>query len=129
MNVNSVNLIGKSKTLNNHICVNSIIDIIVNDIKNIPQYQSLNKSIDLVLHICLLIENLVNDNNIKGEPNFKLDMAVKIYEKLGNVKPDDKEFLINSIKFLHSNGKIKKVKKVIKVFNFVKNYFVKNKNE
>ena len=45
------------------------------------------------------------------------------------ITKEDKEFLINSINFLHSCGRIKKVKLIRKVFGFVKKLFVKKLSE
>ena len=125
MNVSSIDLVDKTSNLHAFFGVNSIIDIVVDEIRKIPQFERLGRSIDLVLQICQLIENLVSDNNVKGEANFKLDMAIKIFEKLGFSKPDDKEFLINSIKFLHSSKRIKKVKLIRKFWNVLKKWFGK----
>ena len=125
MNVSSIDLIDKTSNLHAFYGVNSIIDIVVDEIRRIPQFERLSRSIDLVLQICQLIENLVSDNNVKGEANFKLDMAIKIFEKLGFCKPDDKEFLISSIKFLHSSKRIKKVKLIRKLWDAIKKWLGK----
>ena len=125
MNVSSLEHVDKTSKLHSYFGVNSIIDIVVAKIKEIPQHERLGRSIDLILFICLQIENLVKDNKIVGEKGFKLDIAVKIFERLGFIKPEDKEFLINSVNYLHSSGGIKEVKLIKKVFGFVKNMFVK----
>jgi hypothetical protein len=129
MNVSSLQHVEKTTKLHSFYGVNSIVDIIVEQIKLIPQFERLARSIDLVLMICEHIENLVHDNNVKGEKGFKLDIAVKVFEKLGFIKAEDKEFLVNSVNFLHSCGRIKKVKLVRKVYGFVKNLFVKKFTE
>jgi hypothetical protein len=126
MNVSSIDLVDKTNNLHAFYGVNSIIEIIDHEIRKIPQYERLSRSIDLVLQICQLIENLVYDNNVKGEKGFKLDIACKIFEKLGFNKPDDKEFLIQSIKFLHSSDRIKKVRLVKKLWRFVKKFVSKS---
>ena len=125
MNVSSLEHVDKTSKLHSYFGVNSIIDIVVAKIKEIPQHERLGRSIDLIRFICLQIENLVKDNKIVGEKGFKLDIAVKIFERLGFIKPEDKEFLINSFNYLHSSGGIKEVKLIKKVFGFVKNLFVK----
>ena len=86
----------------------AIVDIIVAKVKEIPQFDRLGRSIDLVLMICEHIENLVHGNDVKGEKGFKADIAVKIFERLGFLKAEDKEFLINCINCLHSCDRIKK---------------------
>jgi hypothetical protein len=126
MNVSSIDLVDKTNNLHAFYGVNSIIEIIDHEIRKIPQYERLSRSIDLVLQICQLIENLVYDNNVKGEKGFKLEIACKIFEKLGFNIPDDKEFLIQSIKFLHSSDRIKKVRLVKKLWRFVKKFVSKS---
>ena len=125
MNVSSLDLVDKTNNLHAFFGVNSIIEIVVEEIKKIPQYERLCRSIDLVLQICQLIENLAYDNKVKGEKGFKLEIACKVFEKLGFNKPDDKEFLIQSIKFLHSSDRIKKVKLIKKAWRFLKKFVLK----
>jgi len=125
MDISSVQLIKQSKNLHEFHCINSIIEIVVEQIKTIPQYERLARSIDLILQICQLLENLCYDNNVKAEKGYKLDMAIKIYEKLFSTKPEDRDFLIQSIKFLHSNNKIKRVKFYRKVIRYLKNVLFK----
>jgi hypothetical protein len=118
MNVSSLEHVAKTEKLHSFYGVNSIVDIVVDDIKKIPQFERLGRSIDLVLNICEQIENLVKDNNVKGEKGFKLDVAVKIIERLGFIKADDKEVLINAINFLHSSGRIKHARLAKKAIGF-----------
>lgn len=129
MNVSSLEHVAKTKNLHSFYGINAIVDIIVTKVKEIPQFERLGRSIDLVLMICEHIENLVNDNDVNGEKGFKADIALKVFERLGFIKAEDKEFLINSINFLHSCGRIKKVKLIRKVFGFVKKLFVKKLSE
>ena len=128
MDVSSLENIDKTSSLHSFYGINSIIEIIVAKIKEIPQFERLGKSIDLVLLICNQIENLVKDNKIKGDKNYKLDIAIKVFEKLGFSKAD-KEFVTSSVNFLHSNKRIKEVKIIKKVYSFVSSMFVKKLSE
>ena len=129
MNVSSLEHVAKTKNLHSFYGINAIVDIIVTKVKEIPQFERLGRSIDLVLMICEHIENLVSDNDVNGEKGFRADIALKGFERLGFIKAEDKEFLINSINFLHSCRRIKKVKLIKKVFGFVKKLFVKKLSE
>ena len=129
MNVSSLEHVAKTKNLHSFYGTNAIVDIIVTKVKEIPQFERLGRSLDLVLMICEHIENLIHDNDVNGEKGFKADIALKVFERLGFIKAEDKEFLINSINFLHSCGRIKKVKLIRKVFGFVKKLFVKKLSE
>src|ERR1700722_16808893 len=129
MDVSSLENIDKTSSLHSFYGINSIIEIMVAKIKEIPQFERLGKSIDLVLLICNQIENLIKDNKIKGDKNYKLDIAIKVFEKLGFSKAEDVAFVTSSVNFLHSNKRIKEVKLVKKVYSFVSQLFVKKLSE
>src|ERR1700722_16634742 len=97
MNISSLEHVNKTSKLHSFYGINAIIDIIVTKVKEIPQFERLLRSIDLVLLICTHIENLIKDNKVVCEKGFKLDIACKIFEKLGFTKAEDKEFLVNSV--------------------------------
>lgn len=126
MNSSTAELITNTSNLNNHIILNRIVELIVADVKSIPEYIKLQRSLDLVLRICLLIENLVFENGVKSkEQGFKKGIAIKVFKSLGWESVEHMDFLAQSIEFLHSSDKIKKVKFVRRVFNAVKKVFVK----
>lgn len=112
MEANSVDFISPTPSLHSYIVVNKIVEIIAERIKALPNYHTLRLSLDLVLLICNLIENLCYENDIKAKDqpvNFKRDLAVNVFKTLDWVKEDDKQFLLNSIQFLWSSGRIKKL--------------------
>lgn len=119
-----------SPALHNHITLNRIVEEIVKRIQSMPQYEKLARNIDLVLYVCNLIEELVYVNNIKNQPKgFKRDIAWRIFEVIKFNKPEDKDFLNNSIDFLWSSERIKKVKLSKKLGKFFKNFLVKNEEK
>lgn len=125
MNSSTAELITNTSNLNNHIILNRIVELIVADVKSIPEYIKLQRSLDLVLRICLLIENLVFENGVKSkEQGFKKGIAIKVFKSLGWESVEHMDFLAQSIEFLHSSDKIKKVKFVKRLFNAVKKVFV-----
>ena len=116
-----------SPALHNHIILNKIIEEIVKKVQTMPQYEKLARNIDLVLYICNLLEELVYSNGVKNQPKgFKRDLAWRIFEVIKFNKPEDKDFLNNSIDFLWSSERIKKVKLSKRLGKFLKNLVSKN---
>lgn len=112
MESNTIDFISPTPSLHSFVVINKIVEIIAQRIKALPNYQSLRLSLDVVLLICNLIENLTYENDIKPkdqERNFKREIALNVYKHLEWVKDDDKQFLLNSIQFLWSSGRIKKL--------------------
>lgn len=56
METSSISLVGISPSLQNHIVLNKIIEIVVGEVQKIPQFEKLQRSMDLVLYICNSIE-------------------------------------------------------------------------
>ena len=130
MQSSTIDYIDNTGNLNNHILINRIVELIVADVKSIPEYIKLQRSMDLVLRICLLIENLVFENNIKSkERGFKKDIAIKVFTALGWNTNEHLDFLAQSVEFLHSSDKIRKVKLIKRVWSAVKKAFIKNANQ
>lgn len=112
MEANTIDFVSPTPSLHSFVVVNKIVEIISERIKAIPNYQSLRLSLDIVLLICNMIENLTHENGIKAkdqERSFKRDIALNVYKHLDWIKDDDKQFLVNSIQFLWSSGRIKKI--------------------
>ena len=93
--------------------------VIVQLIKQIPNYENKIKDLELILMICLYIENLkiVNVNNIKKKID-KSALFVSICHEIFNISPESQDMtdLKNSAQFLIDH------KKVLK-FGYVKNFF------
>lgn len=112
MEATSVDFVSTTPTLHSFVVINKIVEMIAERVKSIPNYHTLRLSLDIVLFICNLIENLVYENGIKKKDQpagFKKDIALNVYKQLDWFKEDDKQFLINSIQFLWSSGRIKKI--------------------
>lgn len=125
MNTDSIDLIDTTSTFHNFVIEGKIINLIVEELQKIPELKNLKMSLDLLLHIALMIENLTAENKIKGKPKgYKVDICIKVFEKLGFINnPDDKQFIINGLNFLHSAGKIKRlgfIKRILsKIWRFL----------
>ena len=124
MDLDSVEL---SPALHNHVILNKIIEEIIKRVQAMPQYEKLARNIDLVLYICNLIEELVYVHSVKNQPKgFKRDLAWRVFDAIRFNKPEDRDFLNNSIDFLWSSERIKKVRWSKRISKFFKNFIVKN---
>lgn len=128
MEVDSLSFIKQTSTLHNHIVENKIIDIIVKQLQEIPELKILKMSLDLLLHIALMLENLTYENGLNGKvKGYKVDMCIKVFEKLGLINQvEDKQFIINGLNFLHSAGKIKRIGFLKRLFAKLYRLLVKN---
>lgn len=128
MESNSIDFITPTPTLHSFLVTNKIVEIIVNRIKEIPNHHQLRLSLDMVLFICNMIENLVYENDVKAkdqDKNFKREIALNVYKFLEWTKDDDKQFLFNSIQFLWSSGRIKKISFCKRLWSKVRRFLVK----
>ena len=102
--------------------------VIIQLIKQIPNYESKIKDLELILMICLYIENLkiVNVNNIKKKID-KSALFVSICHELFNISPESQDMtdLKNSAQFLIDHKKVLKFGYVKKLFLTIKSYFTK----
>lgn len=119
MESSSMEYVEPSASLRNFVIESKIADVIYNEIKLIPQYESLRLSLDLALHICNLIEALVGENGIKVS---KKELYHKVATRLGWTKADDTEFINNAISFLHSSKSIKQVPLLKRLWAKVKHF-------
>jgi hypothetical protein len=129
MEASTLEFIKITPNLKNHIVENKIIEVIVEKIRSIPQFEKLQRNMDLVLLICDIIENLCYENNIKSKTQpkgYKLGIAQTVFDRLNWTKADDKDFLNNAIQFLHSSGRIKKVSLHKRIMAFAKRFLVSN---
>ena len=127
MDTDTLGFIQQTSTLHNHITENRIISVIVSELQTIPELKSLKMSLDLLLHTALMLENMTKDNNLAGRPKgYKADMAVKIFEKLGFINtPDERQFVVNGLNFLHSAGKIKRVGLIKRILARIYHFLVR----
>jgi hypothetical protein len=127
MEINALAFIQQTSTLHNYVVENKIISVIVEELNKIPDIKNLKMSLDLLLHIALMIENMTADNKLVNKPKgYKLDMLLKVFEKLGLLnREEDKQFIINGINFLHSAGKIKRLGLFKRLFAKIYNFLLK----
>jgi hypothetical protein len=115
----TIEFVEPTPTLRTFVIENKIVDTLVNEIRLIPNFEALRLSLDLALHICNLIEALVEENNVKAN---KQEIYLKCAIRLGWNKPDDEIFIKNSISFLHSSKAIKQVPFLKKLWGRIRHF-------
>ena len=115
----SINNTGKSTILKNE-----IMDFILKDIQKIPNFQTLKNDVEILLHLCNLIENLISKNKQKID---KKQLIIDIMAQVFYLNSDaEKDTISKQIQFLYDNKLITKVttmnqviKKVFTIANFI----------
>lgn len=128
MEATTIDFVSPTPSLHSFVVLNKIVEIIAERVKSIPNYHSLRLSLDVVLFICNMIENLVYENGIKAKDQpqgFKKEIALSVYRHLEWIKEDDKQFLVNSIQFLWSSGRIKKISLFKRMWAKIRRFLMK----
>jgi len=128
MEATTIDFVSPTPSLHSFVVLNKIVEIVAERVKSIPNYHSLRLSLDVVLFICNMIENLTYENGIKKKDQpalFKKEIALNVYKYLEWVKEDDKQFLTNSIQFLWSSGRIKKISFFKRIWAKLRRFLVK----
>ena len=102
--------------------------VIIQLIRQIPNYENKIKDLEMILMICLYIENLkiVNSQNKKKKID-KAVLFVSICHELFNISPESQDMidLKQSAQFLIDHKKVVKYGLFKKVFLTIKTYFTK----
>ena len=87
-------------TLKTHYSVSALIDLIVKQVKEIPDYLKLKQDIELILMICTMIETICTDSEVSID---KLEAIRGVYSQVFVMTTDDHLLLVNIVNFLHQN--------------------------
>ena len=102
--------------------------VIIQLIKQIPNYENKIKDLEMILMVCLYIENLkiVNSQNKKKKID-KAVLFVSICHELFNISPESQDMidLKQSAQFLIDHKKVLKFSFFKKNYLTIKNYFTK----
>ena len=85
---------------------------IIAKVQAMPDIHELKLDLDIILHICNIIENNIKQNETKSIDKKKI--VVDIIQKCTPLNPPEILILNKMIEFLHSNHLIKKIGKVEK---------------
>lgn len=110
-----------SKTAKSTILTNEMKNFIINDIKMIPNYETMKTDLELVKHLCSMVEEL---NRKELDP--KIDKKSIVLDVLKILFPDlsveQTMFMDTFIDFICQNDLISKVSTVSKVVGSLKNF-------
>lgn len=110
-----------SKTAKSTILTNEIKNFIINDIKMIPNYETMKTDLELVKHLCSMVEEL---NRKELDP--KIDKKSIVLDVLKILFPDlsveQTMFMDTFIDFICQNDLISKVSTVSKVVGSLKKF-------
>lgn len=110
-----------SKTAKSTILTNEMKNFIINDIKMIPNYETMKTDLELVKHLCSMVEEL---NRKELDP--KIDKKSIVLDVLKILFPDlsveQTMFMDTFIDFICQNDLISKVSTVSKVVGSIKNF-------
>ena len=102
--------------------------VIIQLIKQIPNYENKIKDLEMILMVCLYIENLkiVNSQNKKKKIDKQV-LFVSICHELFNISPESQDMidLKQSAQFLIDHKKVLKFSFFKKIYLTIKNYFTK----
>jgi hypothetical protein len=109
-----------SKTAKSTILTNQIRDFIVADISKIPNFETLKTDLELIKHICNMIENLE-----KTDLDPKIDKKAIALDVIKSLFPDlttDQTMFIDSfIDFVVSNSMVAKMSTMTNILGSIKN--------
>ena len=112
-----------SSTIKTSILTNQIIEFVVNEIKLIPNYQTMSTDLHLMHHIANVVENLERKDL---EPKLdKKQLFIDIVKILfPDLKTEQLSFLDNFADFICASNLVNKVSTMTKVFTSVKKNLV-----
>ena len=93
LNIKSLEEISFNDSLKNHNDIHSIIVLLVERVKKIPNYSDLNMNVDLIVYICKLIDQILVDSKLKNIDKLKL--FIEIYSQ---IFPETSEKELKTIK-------------------------------
>lgn len=96
-----------------------LVDVVNTRIRSLANYMELRLNPEMILLVCNLIENGANSKKLKID---KKDLAMKVLHSVFSYSELDKKHVSDTIEFLHSNNKIKRVRLLKKIFAVLYNW-------
>ena len=93
LNTSSLNKIIFTDTLKSHTDIHSIILLLVEKLNAIPSIQNLHMNVDLIVWLCLVIDQILTDSSLKNIDKFALFKSIYL-----QIYPDTAEKEFNTIK-------------------------------
>ncbi len=89
-----------NNSLKSHYSSHGLIQLIVKQVTDIPEYVKLKKDIELILVVRRMIDGITIDSHVKVD---KLETIIGIYKELFDMTTDDNIMLVYIVSFLHEN--------------------------
>ena len=110
----------KFKLLNKlklHCTYGSLVECIIEEIKKIPDLNSLKMNPDLTKMICTVVEEICSDKKLKGKIEKK-SLVVEVLQKSFDLNEEEQKLLSSNIDFICDNDMIKRISTCHKIFKF-----------
>lgn len=101
--------------------IGEISKYIIEKIQSMPNYQELRNDVEIILYVCTLIENELQQTKTKSIN--KKEIVIDIINKIFSLKPEEFKNIDKNIEFLHSNNLIKKISNYEKIPLQMANWF------
>jgi transcription termination factor NusB len=115
------NLVKPKNCLLNDIKFNKLVEFIINEVINIPDYRSFKNNLELIKLVCNLVENKI----VKKDNVDKKKVVIHSFSQIFKLTDDEIKNLDGFIEFLHKNKKIKKLSVLKKYVLPSANFFLK----
>jgi hypothetical protein len=99
------NLVKPKYDLLVNIKFNKLVEFIIKEVQNIPEYTKHKNNLELIKLICNMVENKV----VKKDKVNKKEVVIEGLRRVFNLVEDELKNLESFIDFLHVNKKIKKL--------------------
>ena len=111
-------LVALKNSLHSHVLEQSIIAQILEAMRKIPNIDKLKNDMEIVNHVCNLVENMISNNKKANVPLDKKQLVIKILTQLFNLNPSEIQVATTSIDYLVNNNLIVKESLLRKAYNF-----------
>jgi hypothetical protein len=110
LNVSSLGQLQFGDSLKTHDNLHSIVELLVEKVKAIPRSEDLHLNIDLIVYICLAIDNILRDSKLTDVDKFQLFTSVYT-AVFPDTTPKEFKTILAVIDYLHGNSLISAISK------------------
>ena len=121
-------IVALKNSVQSHVLEQTIFTSILDDLRKVPNLEKLRNDVELVNHVCNLVENMMSNNSKAKIKIDKKKLVVNILTKLFNLNPQETTFVETSIDHLFNNDMIVKQHILRKVFNITSAWVIKKLN-
>ena len=123
INLKAIETIQFKNSLKDHCTTDTIVTIIQEKIKTIPNIEAQKYNPELMIFIASVLEKTMSDNSLKGD---KMDMFLSIYKSVFEISTLDEVILRKVIEFMLCNKLIKIENKITSFLKKALSAFLKS---